>query len=191
MCIKYVFTYSLMIKNHRKLEAINHCKLLLDFTCSFTPRTYRTILWPEIALTLMRLILMILFVDLKKNLLSIKDPRTTAINDPHYWSHACYKKEIYGILSLFGSASCLLSSSSQLPVICHSSSPLGWAVFPGQRNIHIVVKGELQPKDPQTCREQTALSLCRSKAVLDIINDQSTLPLIHCLKNLSVLALFP
>lgn len=30
-----------MIKNHRKLEAINHCKVLLDFTCCFTPGTYR------------------------------------------------------------------------------------------------------------------------------------------------------
>lgn len=188
MCIKYVFTYSLMIKNHRKLEAINHWKLLLDFTCCFTHRTYRDNPLARNCTNFNETNPDDLFcwLEKKKNLLYIKDHRHTDTNDPHYWSHACCKREIYGILTPpFGNASCLLSTTSQLPVICHSSSR---ALFLGQRNVHTTAKGKLQPKDPT--EEQRALSLCRSEVVLDIINDQSTLLLIHCLKNLYVLDLF-
>lgn len=115
LCIKYVFTYSLMIKNHRKLEAINHCKVLLDFTCCFTPETYRHNPLARNCTDFNEANPDDLFCWLEKNLLSIKDHRNTDIHEPHSWSHACCKREIYGILtSVFGNASCLLSSSSQL-----------------------------------------------------------------------------
>lgn len=106
MCIKYVFTYSLMIKNHRKREVINHWKLLLLFTCCFTPvaHTYDYSVRncnnfnednPDD-----------FFVDLKKKLTDIKDHGNTAFNDRCNRRHTCYEREIYGILaSVVGNAS--------------------------------------------------------------------------------------
>lgn len=100
-----------MIKNHRKLEVINHWKLLLYFTRCFTHITYRYDSLVSKCTNFKEVKPDDFFVDLKKNLIDIKDHGNTNINDPRHWSRACYEREIYGILaSVVGNASCPLPS---------------------------------------------------------------------------------
>lgn len=87
------------------------------------------------------------FVDLKK-VIDIKDHGNTYINDPCYWSQACYEREIYGIL-----ASVVDNASCPLPIIHHSSSHFGVGeLFVGQKYFHIVLKGKLTKRNSQTRR---------------------------------------